>query len=559
MGKTVASFVAWLMLLLLIAPALAQPRPPSSKDSQPDQSQPRISKAVAPELANSRKLTNALAAGADSTGTVAVSAMVQASVDVGKGMFFPCGTYLFDMPVTVTRSNIGLVGESASCVNFVRLSDFGPMFAFANASGPITNERMSGMTIVDQAAVNGTSGYATCAKSPFHITWDGVQYSIIDDVRFAMGCGGLSIKAAYNVWLSHTQYFFAPIRGGIGQNGLGTALHVGSSSNRKLSAAQSANVWVQDADIECGSGTSQTKCAYGYVLDGVDGVFARSVHVEYAQRADFRFGNNAEQPMLNISCVECFADITPGIGLLLDGGSNISNLFFSGSVDAAGLNITNPGISLSGAGGLSNSVLDVHVRGWGAQGILLNADNTSNVIIRPRDLTMNNGGSGASVADIDVEQGTNITISGGTLDGYGTTENRVPYGIQFGAGVKGANVIGVSSRRHSTLAANVLNGASNINFVGGDFTGNAANGIQVLGPPGSVMINGTLGVPWASYIPVIACRSGLPGTLGAVSASYQVRGKTLSLQISIPITSIGSCAGAITTTLPPGWSVWGQV
>ena len=503
-------------------------------------------------IANPRKLTNAITAGLDPTGKVAVSSAVQAIIGGGTGIFFPCGTYLWNSTVAVNASSIGIVGESSACVTFTRATDFGPMLAFANAGGPINSERLTGFSISDLSAINGGPGYASCATSPYHVTMDGVGYSVIEDVRFAMGCGGLSIKGSYNIWLSHTQYFFSPISGAGGQSGLGTALYVGYSANANLAAAQSANIWVQDADIECGSGLAATKCQYGYVIDGADGVFAKSVHVEYATTADFHFANNTGKYMVNMSCVDCFADITPGVGVLLDGSSPVSNFNFAGSVDAAALNTANPGISVSGSGGLNNSTLDVHVRGWGAQGILMNASNTANVVIRPHDFTLNNVSAGGSVADIDVEQGSNISIQGGALDGYGGNANRVTYGIQFGAGVSGANVVGVSSRRHATLAMNVLSGAANINVVGGDFTGNSVPGVQVLGAAGAVSLNGVLGVPWTTYPPTIACTNGTIATLGAVTGYYLVKGKSVSLQIVVPITAIGTCATAITATLPTG-------
>jgi hypothetical protein len=174
------------------------------------------------------------------------------------------------------------------------------------------------------------------------------------------------------------------------------------------------------------------------------------------------------------------------------------------------------------------------------------------MVIRPRIAANNNASSTASIADIDISQGTNIVIGPGIADGYGGGANRMAFGVQLGAGVTGASVNGLTSRRHSTLAANVLNGATNISIVGGDFTGNTADGIQVLGGASSVSINGTLGVQWRSYTPTVACGAGTITTLGAVAGSYQLRGKSLSLSIAIPITTIGTCATSMTVSLPSG-------
>ena len=500
-----------------------------------------------------RKLTNAIDAGLDATGASAISSSLQTLVNAGTGVYFPCGNYLFNSTVNITNSNIAIVGESAACVNFRRSTNFGAMLNFANASSPVTNIRLSGVTIVDLSAVNNVAGYSTCATSPFHVLMDWVQYSVVDDVRFAMGCGGLSLKGGYNVWIGHTQYFFQRIGIASGENNLGTALAIGYTSNANASAApQSANIWVQNADIECGASVTTAKCNIGYDISGVDGIFASQVHSEFASAADFHYGNSASQLMLNIFCAECFADVTPGIGLKMDGTSNIENMQFSGTLDSAEASATSIGVQLSGSGGLTNGFIDATIRGWGLQGISLNASNTANVVIRPRSMANNNFSSTANTADIDISQGTNFSITGGVLDGFGGGANRTSYGVQFGAGVTGGTVTGVTIRRHSSIAMNVQSGTTNVNVIGGDFTGNTVNGIQVLGAPGTVSATGVLGVPWFVYTPTIGCSTGTLTTLGAVAGSYQVSGKNLKLQIAIPITTNGTCAGYLTATLPTG-------
>jgi hypothetical protein len=70
---------------------------------------------------------------------------------------------------------------------------------------------------------------------------------------------------------------------------------------------------------------------------------------------------------------------------------------------------------------------------------------------------------------------------------------------------------------------------------------------------GSEFRNATLGpsnVGWRTYTPTIACGSGTITTLGTVTGRYQVTNRMMTLNVSIPITTIGTCATYVSFTLP---------
>jgi hypothetical protein len=63
---------------------------------------------------------------------------------------------------------------------------------------------------------------------------------------------------------------------------------------------------------------------------------------------------------------------------------------------------------------------------------------------------------------------------------------------------------------------------------------------------------GDAGTAWSTYTPTVASTSGTITTLGTVTGRYKQIGKTLFLNVVIPITTNGTGAGAVTVTLPGG-------
>lgn len=195
-------------------------------------------------------LYNAVDAGLDNSGitdnsarltALVAEAATEANAIGGSGIYFPCGQYLINATINVTTSNLAFIGESRSCVQFLRTADYGPMWNFANSTGSVNSITMSGFQIYDQPASTGAAGYSTCANSPYQIVWDGVYYSRISDVRFALGCGGLAIRGGYSTVVLDIQMQFAPITGAPGQNNLGTALFIGYTANTHITASRASS------------------------------------------------------------------------------------------------------------------------------------------------------------------------------------------------------------------------------------------------------------------------------------------------------------------------------
>ena len=73
------------------------------------------------------------------------------------------------------------------------------------------------------------------------------------------------------------------------------------------------------------------------------------------------------------------------------------------------------------------------------------------------------------------------------------------------------------------------------------------------------LINGTSvldNAAWTAWTPTISCATGSITTLGAASGRYKAIGKTVFINLSITITTNGTCAGSVKFTLPvPAYAV----
>ena len=61
---------------------------------------------------------------------------------------------------------------------------------------------------------------------------------------------------------------------------------------------------------------------------------------------------------------------------------------------------------------------------------------------------------------------------------------------------------------------------------------------------------GDTGSAWSTYTPTVSCGGGTITTLGAVAGQYKTLGKTVFVEIQIPITTVGTCTGQLSVSLP---------
>ena len=162
-----------------------------------------------------------------------------------------------------------------------------------------------------------------------------------------------------------------------------------------------------------------------------------------------------------------------------------------------------------------------------------------------------NGGDGIAVTDTAV---TDTRIHSCSI-----AENS-QNGILAASGVSSVSIQGCRIGNYGGLNGNGASGVAliagagtNIQVLNNDLRGNVGANLSNAAT-GNTIIANNLGANevWTTYTPTIAAASGTITTLGTVAGRYQKIGKQLFLELSVPITTNGTGAAAITATLPSG-------
>lgn len=496
--------------------------------------------------------------GVDLTGSADATTVLQAAINTAASLtgsrglmsvYLPCGLYKVSSTIQISSSNIMIHGEAPGCVMLQRRTDYGPAVQFSLAGGPISNVGIENVTIDDLSAVTGAAGYSTCATSPYQIVVDGANFVTIKDVYINYGCGGIALRGVFYAFVSNVAITTYQIPGAAGQTGLGTQFYVGYTSNANIGTKYSQVVLITNMDIE-GGAPGAFKTYDGIRLDGVDGVWGTNIHVQGGTNADFHLANSSSQPMANIFFSNSMADIATGVGVLMDGTSQVSRAKFEGTISAVSAGGFNqPGFRLTGTGGALGFELSASIDGWGGPCVQINstAANTKDITIQPKSVRNCNGSAGPFPA-LDIATGSNITILPGLIGAQGS-ENKSAPNILIGSSVNHISINGVTSYNSSTYGMTISAGANNISVTGGDFGGNTSG--AVLDNSGNVTksFSGVLNLPWFDYTPTLACGSGSM-TTGSAAGRYMISGKTVSFTMTITDTTNGTCGSYLAVSVP---------
>lgn len=443
--------------------------------------------------------------GADSSGSIDSSDAIQNALNqaaaVGvttgvAGVVIPCGIYKVTKPIVMGVSNVGLSGEFPHCVQLRRSGDYGAMIYVGNASAALGNMVVANIDFIDLNAANGTTGYATCSNSPYDLIVDGVSDIYMPNLSGGFGCGGFALRAVFNGRMDNPRFATTQIPGAAGQNGVGTGLYIGQSSNTNLALRYSSNIWISNAEIE-GGALAAAKMQYGIALDGVDGVWMTGPHSQYTTTANLHPAHSGSFPMSNIFISGMMMDQTYGVGILMDGTVQITRSTLEGYVSANGVNagVAFNGVQLSGTGGATGLTLDLGVDGWGANGIAIESANDNDIIIRPKRI-FNNNLSNGGYNSIYLNGGGNVNVIGGVLDGANTSAVATAVdGIHIGPLAAGVDITGTRSYGNTGYGLNIESGATSITATGsllsgatGNVLNNAGSNLSLTGVGGIYII-----------------------------------------------------------------------
>lgn len=454
-----------------------------------------------------------------------------------------CGLYKVSATLTVNTDGVQIAGQNRNCVQLRRFTDYGPSIQFSKASGTLSNVGLRDITIDDLAAATGAAGFMSCGTSPYHVVVDGVNGFWMENVTLAYGCGGLALQGVINSFITNLDIQIFEISGHSGLDGTGTGLYVGFTVNANIAVKYSSNLWFNSPEIGGGS-IGAFKLADGIRLDGVDGIWVTSGHVQGAVTADYHWSHSGAYPMANIFFTNTMADITTGNGLLLNGTQQVLRSKYEGVLSAAELGGANKdGIKITGTGGLNNVEFNVSVDGFGGNGIFNDATNVANLTIRPKVIRDNDFSAGGA-SSINMATGSNIAIDGGTIDG----STQADHGIIFGNAVSRASVSGSIITAHTTDGVNIAASATYITLTGINFQGNTA-AVTNAAAVSTVSATGNFGLPYFTFVPVVTCGTGAITTYTA-SGRYQLQGNTAAVSIDVLDTTNGTCASVMVVSLP---------
>lgn len=458
---------------------------------------------------------------ADRTGAVDATSVIQAAITAagqstttnGGTVFFPCGTYLISSTLSITLDHTALVGESTGCVYLMRQTDFGAAISgrCAASSGCLLFETtIRNITVFDKAALTGactgsgcyTIGWSTCAQSPYQYVFDGAVNVRLENISIAYGCGALALLGVYNAWVTNANFIVAQIPFVPGQNGVGTLVYIGTSSNNNLATKYSSNIWFDQLEVEGGARFTEQKAAVGVHVSGIDGVWLTSPHVQSVQTADFRFsqtstGSASFDKMANIFVTNALADTTLGNGILMDGSVQIQRFKFEGAVSAFGAGGADKhGVYVTGTGGLLAAEFNIDVDGWGGAGMYVDSTtaNTGWITIRPKTFWQNSLTTQNTYNDIDLRTGSDYSIIGGVLQGTSSNTTWTKSGIALADPVARVAVSGIVITGHRGYPMTIAASTTKVAVGNSVFYGNLANNdINNLAGADQVSITGVMG------------------------------------------------------------------
>lgn len=399
---------------------------------------------------------------------------VTASATGSSYVYVPCGSYLVSATLTISTSNTGLIGEAEACVRFLRYSDYGPTIKVAYASARISNIVVENIWSIDQNSSTGTTGFMSCATSPYHFVFDGLSGIVGRNLWAYGGCGSISIKGVSGGWFDEPYYQNIRILGHSGETGAGTGLYVGTSANSNITPAWGSNLFVRGLEIEGGESYSLIKLGTGIRIDGVDGFWLSDSHVQSTAQADLDVSHSGTSTQGNIYIKNTMLDITSGNGLQMMGTKQVGRFLFEGHISAASAYSAVPsvGVLITGTGGLLNGTFDVGIDGFGGHGFYVDAGNVNNLVIRPKTFSNNGTATSNTYTDLALISPQNYSVSGGIFASTDTA-----YGFNIGLYANVGTITGAIFEGNVGRAGTIVSGPTKFTIVGNTCYGNTGGGI----------------------------------------------------------------------------------
>lgn len=428
--------------------------------------------------------------GADPTGVADSTAALTAALNSGKPVTAPCGTFrlVSTVKVTVRAQFTG----SGDCTLFKYDAAAGvPVTPALDIQRTAVGSSFHGFRVDHQA---NTKGYTASTIYGGTIIASSAILVQPDDTALSR----VTVDNAFDNGIAVVQFAdsgYSPVFGSPKRYSLKTirTSYCGAGSDPKAGAG---------VDIATGS--------FGVVDDLVDigsyGAFILDI------------GAGGQGSFSNMTGI--YTKVDPALGH--------SYTFYIGSPNSTFTNLFSQeaqhgGLWLDGFADrttLTNAV----IKGSGAEGVRIQTGNLtiSNVVVNSPGIGKPTGTVDAVVVDSTASRTNNLIINGLSVQNEFTTAR---YGI---------NRQGSGSLTGAAINATFAGAATPTNNLPGTF---------------GVVDGAALGGGWVAYTPTITCETGSLTSSTASGLSRRV-GRTVNVQLNLGLTTVGSCSGAISASLP---------
>lgn len=350
--------------------------------------------------------------GAIGDGVVDDTAAIQAAITAagnraaGGTVFFPDGKYKITSTLTVSKSNVSLLGSSQYSAKIIRSSAFGTaLYVGTGTSAPLSNFSLASLQFVDSGTNN---------QSGVQITMEIVTVATVKDIFINGATSGIICKAVANAEFRNV-YMTMINPAGSSTNNFG--IQFTNTAIASPAFGSSSNVYLTDCSIYGGDfGGTFSNLDDCLRIDSMDGLWVNGCYFRGSNNAGVHLlRNSASYPLVNVFMVNNMLDIVHSWGILIDGSQTCNQLTLNniiignGAVGKDGIKITGPvdKVLISGMVGL-----------WGGNGITIGAPAIpmTNITISCLTSTGNTGYGLSLTNDVALN---NIIASGNNFTGNG--------------------------------------------------------------------------------------------------------------------------------------------
>lgn len=440
--------------------------------------------------------------------TTAIQTAINSISANGGQVLFPSGNYKTTAELLVSSSNVSIVGDSMLSSRILRYGN-GNTLRFEAGS-------LLSFVGVSNLAFQGQNASA----QGVHVVFKKCYTVTVNNVSVSDGWSGIEFNSTVNARVQDINMSFNnTITGSSGRYGVRFAndsFVSGGPYNSGDNFVSNANIWlgtIIQSPLQIVANSD-----YGFLVDGIDGLWISNAHVACSKTSNFYFGNTTGKIIGNIYITNTMSDHCVLHGVSLEGSTFINTFCFdSGRISSLGLGSTG-GNGLQILAPCGDVRFSGSVEGSNGNGIYINNTNANGIVISDFLIINNNADYPVTpVGDgILIDSGLNVTICNGVINGVSKQNS--------GLRLTGANttrfvlVSNISVINHVSSGISLdytTNNIEDVTITGSDFRSNNTNPYVITGTPNLLLVENCFGIS-----PIIKTFTWTPGSIPNESQVY---------------------------------------